>query len=289
MTDTTSLYRHFNATGDLLYVGISINAFERYKQHASEKEWFDDVSNMTIERFDTRQCALEAEMSAIKNENPKYNIVGTPLANVRRKKPSVKIAEKKPARKRYSKEIEWQVAGTIQHSKEEIDSIVNSFWRMQEYIHHNRELKVKHFVEGQTFYLQERGGIYSRSCELLTITAVEEQFLVVKYLDGREEALMIHRPILNNLYFIDEDYYKLTPEEEKEYEGIDIKKSMEICGYDPRHFRNVIGGALSATRVVAFCKDCNSQHEVFLSKYYKRDTPHFVGDVRTPCDWHRKY
>lgn len=75
MSDQTTLYRHFNAAGELLYVGISINAFERFKQHSSDKKWIDHVANMTIERFPNRNLALKAEKSAIQKEKPKYNIV----------------------------------------------------------------------------------------------------------------------------------------------------------------------------------------------------------------------
>lgn len=91
MSDSTYLYRHFNSSGELLYVGISINAFDRYKQHANEKEWIDEVANMTIERFPCRGDALLAESSAIVKEKPKYNIAGNPLANQKR---PAKVVEK---------------------------------------------------------------------------------------------------------------------------------------------------------------------------------------------------
>lgn len=72
----TTLYRHFDEQGTLLYVGISNDAIYRLKQHAGDKKcWVDDIASMTIERFATRSDAMIAEKNAIKNELPKYNIV----------------------------------------------------------------------------------------------------------------------------------------------------------------------------------------------------------------------
>lgn len=73
----TQLYRHFDSEGQLLYVGISINALERslerYKQH-SGTEWFPSVAKITVTDFQSRDEALEAEAKAIKAEKPKFNI-----------------------------------------------------------------------------------------------------------------------------------------------------------------------------------------------------------------------
>lgn len=71
----TSLYRHFGAGGDLLYVGISLNAFFRLHQHNKGSRWMEKVASLTIENFPTREEALEAETIAIRMEKPKYNII----------------------------------------------------------------------------------------------------------------------------------------------------------------------------------------------------------------------
>lgn len=72
---STTLYRHFAGDDSLLYVGISLSWPTRTKAHASGSRWFDQVSRVEIERFPTREAALEAERDAIKAEKPKYNIV----------------------------------------------------------------------------------------------------------------------------------------------------------------------------------------------------------------------
>jgi predicted GIY-YIG superfamily endonuclease len=71
----TSLYRHFDAEGSLLYVGISLSWPARTKAHAHGSRWFDMVAKVEIERFDTREAALDAEREAIKREKPKFNII----------------------------------------------------------------------------------------------------------------------------------------------------------------------------------------------------------------------
>jgi len=42
------LYRHFDATGRLLYVGISLFAFRRLAAHERNAGWWKDVRTVTI-------------------------------------------------------------------------------------------------------------------------------------------------------------------------------------------------------------------------------------------------
>lgn len=72
---STTLYRHFAKDGALLYVGISLSWPKRTKSHARGSQWFDQVERVEIERFPTREAAIEAERNAIKAEKPKYNIM----------------------------------------------------------------------------------------------------------------------------------------------------------------------------------------------------------------------
>lgn len=64
-----NLYRHFDKRGRLLYVGVSLNAFNRFLQHEKRAE----VSRMDIETFVTRRDALRAERVAVIKEKPLYN------------------------------------------------------------------------------------------------------------------------------------------------------------------------------------------------------------------------
>ena len=72
------LYRHFNADGELLYVGITNNLGKRIKDHSKLSAWFEDIGNITVEKFDTREEVLERERQAIISEKAKYNIQHQP-------------------------------------------------------------------------------------------------------------------------------------------------------------------------------------------------------------------
>lgn len=83
--DPTVLYRLYGADG-LLYIGIARSIATRLGQHAASKDWFDQVTTIVLERFDTRERAAEAERSAIIEEKPSHNIVhnrGTRPSHIR--------------------------------------------------------------------------------------------------------------------------------------------------------------------------------------------------------------
>lgn len=90
------LYRHFDDEGLLLYVGVSINPAARLSCHKYTSLWYPRIATITIERFQTKQSALNAEFNAMLFERPKFNkngatanyeavaeIMGTTLEQVR--------------------------------------------------------------------------------------------------------------------------------------------------------------------------------------------------------------
>lgn len=82
MTDTnsperTTLYRLYDANGQLLYVGVTGNPRKRFGDHRRNKDWWGDVSTRSLEWFDTEAQALEMEIRAITTEAPKYNLRST--------------------------------------------------------------------------------------------------------------------------------------------------------------------------------------------------------------------
>lgn len=82
---TCALYRHYDADGQLLYVGIALSPVARLSQHMSASHWSDDIATVTIERHETREDAEDAERAAIREEKPAHNIamaVKTPVADV---------------------------------------------------------------------------------------------------------------------------------------------------------------------------------------------------------------
>jgi predicted GIY-YIG superfamily endonuclease len=68
------LYSFKGRDGELLYIGITVDPPMRFRQHRSVKSWWDQVSDIHLEHFDSRSELLEAERAAIEAESPKYNI-----------------------------------------------------------------------------------------------------------------------------------------------------------------------------------------------------------------------
>lgn len=91
MDASAYLYRHFDAAGRLLYVGIANHPKRRLVAHGSAKApWHSSVSSSTYERFPNRAKAAEAEQLAIKEESPLWNVSNT-LAKLTRALHPVKI------------------------------------------------------------------------------------------------------------------------------------------------------------------------------------------------------
>lgn len=70
----TALYRHFDAAGRLLYVGITNHTPRRLAQHSERSAWFTQSARVTIEWHPTREKALEAERLAVVSERPLHNV-----------------------------------------------------------------------------------------------------------------------------------------------------------------------------------------------------------------------
>lgn len=73
--DTHALYRFYDATGQLLYVGITADPGSRWRSHAREKPWWHQVAHITLEAHPTRETVLDAERAAIRRERPLHNVV----------------------------------------------------------------------------------------------------------------------------------------------------------------------------------------------------------------------
>ncbi|MGW5197337.1 GIY-YIG nuclease family protein [Streptomyces spiralis] len=71
----TALYRLRDASGSLLYVGISEDPLRRWAEHSKDKRWWPLVTAFTLRWFDSRNRALIAEARAIRAERPLHNVV----------------------------------------------------------------------------------------------------------------------------------------------------------------------------------------------------------------------
>jgi hypothetical protein len=68
-----SVYRCFDASGRLLYLGHSSNVPVRTSQHALYSPWWPEVARVQAELFATVLEALAAEEDAIRDEHPLHN------------------------------------------------------------------------------------------------------------------------------------------------------------------------------------------------------------------------
>ncbi len=71
----TALYRIYDDSDTLLYIGISKNFGVRWQKHACLQPWWPQVRRQTIRWYDSRDEALDAEALAIFTEQPRYNIM----------------------------------------------------------------------------------------------------------------------------------------------------------------------------------------------------------------------
>lgn len=69
------LYRFYTKTGQLLYVGITMDPANRFKSHRGHKLWWSDVAGITLEHYETRTELANAERRAIQVEHPLHNVV----------------------------------------------------------------------------------------------------------------------------------------------------------------------------------------------------------------------
>lgn len=70
----TDLYRFYDSSDRLLYVGISFHAAARASDHKRDKAWWPEVAYMKVEHLPTRREALTAERKAIWTERPVHNV-----------------------------------------------------------------------------------------------------------------------------------------------------------------------------------------------------------------------
>ena len=72
-SDRTAVYRLYDASEELLYVGISKDFGTRWKQHAKDQSWWLEVQSQTVRWHDSRKAAKVMETAAIKTERPIHN------------------------------------------------------------------------------------------------------------------------------------------------------------------------------------------------------------------------
>jgi len=77
-----SLYRYFDFDNQLLYVGRTTKPLNRLRVHQKASVWFKEVRTMTVQKFLSSDDLWIAEITAIRAENPKYNIHRYPIKDI---------------------------------------------------------------------------------------------------------------------------------------------------------------------------------------------------------------
>lgn len=68
------LYKHYDQSGDLLYIGISLSAINRLYQHKAKSHWYHNIARVEIVNFSSRGELVRAESRLIKSLKPRHNI-----------------------------------------------------------------------------------------------------------------------------------------------------------------------------------------------------------------------
>ena len=94
------VYKHFDASGALLYVGVSLDATgARWRGHRSKSAWFSSIARIETQAFPTREEAIAAEAEAIRSERPKFNRAPGAVVVAKRRERDQKLREDSMAHK----------------------------------------------------------------------------------------------------------------------------------------------------------------------------------------------
>lgn len=70
---TTALYRFYDRSKRLLYVGVTGQPRERWPKHRRAAKWWSQAAFVAVELLPNMHTALDAERDAIRTESPAFN------------------------------------------------------------------------------------------------------------------------------------------------------------------------------------------------------------------------
>lgn len=71
----TAVYKHYDAAGLLLYVGVAADPYSRDRQHRRDSPWYHHIASTSVVWFETREEALAVERKTIVQERPLHNFL----------------------------------------------------------------------------------------------------------------------------------------------------------------------------------------------------------------------
>lgn len=69
------VYRCYSHDGELLYVGTSLNMYERLKKHRQRSAFWTLIKHIELDHCDDRKQAYEKEKRLISAYSPRFNIL----------------------------------------------------------------------------------------------------------------------------------------------------------------------------------------------------------------------
>ncbi|AXH49046.1 G-I-Y Y-I-G endonuclease [Gordonia phage Ecliptus] len=68
------LYKVYDDTGELLYVGVTVDVKTRLKGHRRYAAWYERVGHIKVWVYPDRMSALDEEARCIAEEHPQHNV-----------------------------------------------------------------------------------------------------------------------------------------------------------------------------------------------------------------------
>lgn len=139
------LYRHYDGSGNLLYVGISYSVLKRLSEHSNKAFWFPQIRRIEIEHYTDRKAAVIAERRAIDTENPKYNLA---RPNIKKPKPvqyekiELIIAKIREENRRAEPQELESIREALGHTKRSLAAVMGIHYRtLQDYCYGKVRIK----------------------------------------------------------------------------------------------------------------------------------------------------
>jgi excinuclease UvrABC nuclease subunit len=82
-SDTSAVYRIYNAANELIYIGMSYEPATRVNVQRREQKWGHEIARYEADWFPDRVASRDAEERLIKELQPRYNVTHTPEHRVR--------------------------------------------------------------------------------------------------------------------------------------------------------------------------------------------------------------
>ena len=74
-----AVYFVYNDTGDVVYIGVTYDPYARIRNHANTAPWRSEIAEWSADWYLNRRDAEYVELILISEQQPIYNVAGTPL------------------------------------------------------------------------------------------------------------------------------------------------------------------------------------------------------------------